>query len=92
MVPPQGYNGQNPAKCVSSTDQCADNGLPGTLQLVVVVGEEFAVAHLHVHHLISQLWHIHTRRSPAHLHARTPNDKSHLQPQPCRWRDAMLCF
>ncbi|KAA6423194.1 MAG: hypothetical protein FRX49_07181 [Trebouxia sp. A1-2] len=29
-----------------STDQCADDGVPGTLQLVVVVGEELAVAHL----------------------------------------------
>ena len=61
----------------SSTDLGADNGVPGPLQLVAVVGEELAVAHLQVDHLVPQLGHVHPGGAPAHLH--TPHKCHQLQ-------------
>ena len=47
---------------------CADNAVPGPLQLVVVGRQELAVAHLQVHDGIPQLGHIHPWSAPRHLH------------------------
>ena len=53
---------------------CADNGVPGPLKLVVVSRQELAVAHLQIHHVISQLGHIHPRGAPSHLNDASGTD------------------
>lgn len=63
--------------------QGADDGVPRALQLVVVVRQELAMAHLQVHHLIPQLWHINTWHAPAHLHMEAKHTVYVIWPMAC---------